>query len=82
MQRWIQTLKPTWWSGLGMLVLALGAGGHAMAATITVDTLGDGNTGCTLRRALANANAANQGATECTRGIPAATKSASILRPK
>ncbi|MDZ7864796.1 MAG: Ig-like domain repeat protein [Acidovorax sp.] len=68
MQRWIQTLKPTWWSGLGMLVLALGAGGHAMAATITVDTLGDGNTGCTLRRALANANAANQGATECTRG--------------
>ncbi len=68
MQRWIQTLKPTWWSGLGMLVLALGASGHAMAATITVDTLGDGNTGCTLRRALANANAANQGAAECTRG--------------
>ncbi|CAN7679038.1 Ig-like domain repeat protein [Acidovorax sp. LjRoot118] len=68
MQRWIQTLKPTWWSGLGMLVLALGASGHAMAATITVDTLGDGNTGCTLRRALSNANAANQGAAECTRG--------------
>lgn len=68
MQRWIQTLKPTWWSGLGMLVLALGASGHAMAATITVDVLGDGNSGCTLRRALANANAANQGAVECTRG--------------
>lgn len=68
MQRWIQTLTPTWWSGLGMLVLALGASGHAMAATITVDTLGDGNTGCTLRRALANANGANQGAAECTRG--------------
>lgn len=66
MQRWIQTLKPTWWSGLGMLVLALGASGHAMAATITVDTLGDGNTGCTLRRAIANTNAGSGVSAGCT----------------
>lgn len=68
MQRQIQTLKPTWWSGLGMLILAIGACNHVMAATITVNTPGDGNTGCTLRRALSNANAANQGAAECTQG--------------
>ncbi len=66
MQRWIPTLKPTWWSGLGMLVLALGASGHAMAATITVDTLGDGNTGCTLRRAIANTNAGSGVSAGCT----------------
>lgn len=65
MQRWIQTLKPTWWFGLGTLVLALGASGYAMAATITVDTLGDGTSGCTLRRALANTNAANGSSVGC-----------------
>lgn len=67
MQRWIQTLRPTWWSGLGMLVLAAAAGGHAQAATVMVDTLGDavGATGCTLRKAIANTNAGSGVSSGC-----------------
>ncbi len=67
MQRWIQTLKPTWWSGLGMLVLAAATGGHVQAATVMVDTLGDaaGATGCTLRKAIANTNAGSGVSSGC-----------------
>ena len=43
-----------WFRGLLVLLLC---GGMAQAATITVDTAGDGATGCTLRRAVENANA-------------------------
>lgn len=57
MHRWIQTQRQAMWIARGMLALAMCASGHAMAATITVNTLGDGNTGCTLRRAIANTNA-------------------------
>ncbi|MBB6557441.1 hypothetical protein HNP48_000105 [Acidovorax soli] len=67
MQRRIPTLKPIWWSGLGMLVLALSAAGQAQAAaaTVTVDALGDGSTGCTLRKAIANTNAGGNVSAGC-----------------
>ncbi|MES2611710.1 MAG: Ig-like domain repeat protein [Pseudomonadota bacterium] len=67
MQRWIQTLRPTWWSGLGMLVLALSTAGQAQAAaaTVTVDTAEDGSIGCTLRKAIANTNAGGNVSVGC-----------------
>ena len=43
----------------GLLLPWLCAAG-VQAATITVDTAGDGGTGCTLRRAVGNVNAAGQ----------------------
>jgi hypothetical protein len=65
MQRWINALRPTQWSGLALAALALCATGQAQAATVTVTNAGDGSTGCTLRMAIANTNAGSGVSPNC-----------------